>query len=66
MRPRAGLLVSPFTALGDLTYSLFTSQLNVALMPDVFGWYRRPVESRQAPEQQTGFALAASHFAPSY
>ena len=53
--------VSPFTASGALTYSLYTPQVSVSFVPDVFGLNRRTVESLAAQEQEARFALAATH-----
>jgi NodT family efflux transporter outer membrane factor (OMF) lipoprotein len=53
--------VSPFTASGSLYYSLYTPQVGVSFVPDVFGLNRRTVESLKAQEQQARFALAATH-----
>jgi NodT family efflux transporter outer membrane factor (OMF) lipoprotein len=53
--------VSPFTASGALYYSLYTPQVSVSFVPDVFGLNRRTVESLKAQEQQARFALAATH-----
>jgi NodT family efflux transporter outer membrane factor (OMF) lipoprotein len=44
-----------------LNYSLYTPQVSVSFVPDVFGLNRRAVESLQAQEQQARFALAATH-----
>ncbi len=54
-------VVSSFTANGALTYSLYTPQVSVSFVPDVFGLNRRTVESLAAQEQQARFALAATH-----
>ena len=54
-------VVSPFTASGALTYSLYTPQVGVSFVPDVFGLNRRTLESLTAQEQQARFALAATH-----
>ena len=54
-------VVSPFTASGALYYSLYTPQVSVSFVPDVFGLNRRTVESLKAQEQQARFALAATH-----
>jgi hypothetical protein len=54
-------VVSPFTASGSLYYSLYTPQVSVSFVPDVFGLNRRTVESLKAQEQQARFALAATH-----
>jgi NodT family efflux transporter outer membrane factor (OMF) lipoprotein len=53
--------VSPFTASGALTYSLYTPQVSVSFVPDVFGLNRRTVESLKAQQEQARFALAATH-----
>jgi len=53
--------LSPFTASGSLVYSLYTPQVGVSFVPDVFGLNRRTVESLRAQEQQARFALAATH-----
>jgi NodT family efflux transporter outer membrane factor (OMF) lipoprotein len=54
-------VVLPFTASGALYYSLYTPQVSVSIVPDVFGLNRRTVESLKAQEQQARFALAATH-----
>lgn len=54
-------VVSPFTASGNLYYSLYTPQVAVSFVPDVFGLNRRTVESLKAQEEQARFALAATH-----
>jgi NodT family efflux transporter outer membrane factor (OMF) lipoprotein len=53
--------ISPFTASGALYYSLYTPQVSVSFVPDVFGLNRRTVEALKAQEQQVRFALAATH-----
>ena len=53
--------ISPATASGALNYSLYTPQLAVSFVPDVFGLNRRTVESLKAQEQQARFALTATH-----
>jgi NodT family efflux transporter outer membrane factor (OMF) lipoprotein len=53
--------LSPVTNTSALTYSLYTPQVSVSYVPDVFGLNRRTVESLQAQEQQARFALAATH-----
>ena len=42
-------------------YSLYTPEVSVSFVPDVFGLNRRTVESLKAQEQQARFALAATH-----
>jgi NodT family efflux transporter outer membrane factor (OMF) lipoprotein len=53
--------ISPTTASGALYFSLYTPQVNVSYVPDVFGLNRRTVESLKAEEGQARFALAATH-----
>src|SRR6202035_2343832 len=53
--------LSPATASGALYYSLYTPQVNVSYVPDVFGLNRRTVESLQAQADQASFALIASY-----
>jgi NodT family efflux transporter outer membrane factor (OMF) lipoprotein len=53
--------LSPFTASGALYYNLYTPQVSVSYVPDVFGLNRRTVESLQAQAEQARFALVASH-----
>jgi NodT family efflux transporter outer membrane factor (OMF) lipoprotein len=62
-RSKTSSELSPFTASGQLVYSLFTPQVSVSYVPDVFGWNRRMVESLKAQEEQTRSALAAAHIA---
>jgi NodT family efflux transporter outer membrane factor (OMF) lipoprotein len=54
-------VVSPFTANGALYYSLYTPQVAISFVPDVFGLNRRTVESLEAQKEQARFALAATH-----
>jgi NodT family efflux transporter outer membrane factor (OMF) lipoprotein len=61
IRGRTSSDVSPVTYSGALSYSLFTPQVSVSFVPDVFGLNRRTVESLEAQEQQARFALAATH-----
>ena len=53
--------LSPVTNTSVLNYSLYTPQVSVSFVPDVFGLNRRTVESLAAQEQQARFALAATH-----
>jgi NodT family efflux transporter outer membrane factor (OMF) lipoprotein len=46
---------------GALYFSMYTPQVNVSYVPDVFGLNRRTVESLKAEEGQARFALAATH-----
>lgn len=54
-------VISPATANGALYYSLYTPQLAISFVPDVFGLNRRTVESLQAQKEQARLALAATH-----
>lgn len=58
---KTSTVVSPFTANGALYYSLYTPQVAVSFVPDVFGLNRRTVESLKAQKEQARFALAATH-----
>jgi NodT family efflux transporter outer membrane factor (OMF) lipoprotein len=60
-RAKSSADISPVTNTSALNYSLYTPQVSVSFVPDVFGLNRRTVESLQAQEQQARFALAATH-----
>jgi len=60
-RQKTSSQVSPTPNSGALYYNLFTPQVSVSYTPDVFGLNRRTVESLQAQEEQTRFALIATH-----
>jgi NodT family efflux transporter outer membrane factor (OMF) lipoprotein len=60
-RSKTSNQLSPFTASGALYYSLYTPQVSVSFVPDVFGLNRRTVESLKAQQEQARFALAATH-----
>ena len=60
-RAKSSADISPVTNTSALNYSLYTPQVNVSFVPDVFGLNRRTVESLKAQEQQARFALAATH-----
>ena len=47
----------------EFLYSLFTPQLNISYVPDVFGLNRRSVESLQAQARAARFQLIAAHIA---
>jgi len=61
VRAKTSADVSPVTNTSALSYSFYTPQVSVSFVPDVFGLNRRTVESLKAQEQQTRFALAATH-----
>jgi NodT family efflux transporter outer membrane factor (OMF) lipoprotein len=52
--------ISPTPNSGELYYTLYTPQVSVSYLPDVFGLNRRTVESLQAQAQQARFALVAT------
>jgi NodT family efflux transporter outer membrane factor (OMF) lipoprotein len=60
-RAKSSSNLSPVTNTSALNYSLYTPEVSVSFVPDVFGLNRRTVESLQAQEQQARFALAATH-----
>ncbi len=53
-------LTAPTNASSS-TYSLYTAQLTLTYMPDVFGGTRRAVEMAKAEEQSTRFQLEATY-----
>ena len=53
--------ISPVTNTNALNYSLYTPQVSVSFVPDVFGLNRRTVESLKAQEEQARFVFAATH-----
>ena len=53
--------LSPVPNSGALHFNLYTPQVNVSYVPDVFGLNRRTVESLKAQQEQTRFALLATH-----
>jgi NodT family efflux transporter outer membrane factor (OMF) lipoprotein len=60
-RQKTSQEISPTPNSGALYFSLYTPQVNVSYVPDVFGLNRRTVESLQAEEGQARFALVATH-----
>jgi NodT family efflux transporter outer membrane factor (OMF) lipoprotein len=60
-RAKSSADLSPVTNTSALDYSLYTPEVSVSFVPDVFGLNRRTVESLEAQEQQERFALAATH-----
>jgi NodT family efflux transporter outer membrane factor (OMF) lipoprotein len=53
--------LAPVPANNALLYSLFTPQLNISYVPDVFGLNRRTVESLQAQAQTVRFQMLATY-----
>jgi NodT family efflux transporter outer membrane factor (OMF) lipoprotein len=60
-RNKTATSLSPATANGSLYYSLYTAQLSVSYVPDVFGGTRRQVESLAALEEAQRFQLEAAY-----
>lgn len=60
-RQKTSEAISPVPNSGALYFSLYTPQVSVSYVPDVFGLNRRTVESLQAQAQQARYALAATH-----
>ena len=52
--------LSPVPNASVFQYSLFTPDVSVSFVPDVFGLNRRTVESLKAQQEQARFALAAT------
>jgi NodT family efflux transporter outer membrane factor (OMF) lipoprotein len=53
--------LSPVPNASVFEYSLFTPDVSVSFVPDVFGLNRRTVEGLKAQQEQARFALAAAH-----
>ncbi|MBV8206847.1 MAG: efflux transporter outer membrane subunit [Acidobacteria bacterium] len=60
-RAKTAADLSPTTASGALNFSLFTPQVSVSFVPDVFGLNRRTVEALSAQAEEARFAMAATH-----
>ena len=60
-RQKTSELIAPVPNANVFNFSLYTPQVSVSFVPDVFGLNRRTVESLKAQEQQARFALAATH-----
>jgi NodT family efflux transporter outer membrane factor (OMF) lipoprotein len=60
-RARTAEDLSPALNANIQNYSLYTPQVSVSYVPDVFGLNRRTVESLDALAQQARFALIATH-----
>ena len=53
--------LAPVPSNNAVLYSLFTPQLSVSYVPDVFGLNRRTVESLQAQQDQARFQMIAAY-----
>jgi len=62
-RSKTSAELSPTPSSGALLFNLFTPEVSVSFVPDVFGLNRRLVESLHAAEQQTRFELTATYLA---
>ena len=60
-RQRQAGTLSPTPASNVLLYNLFTPEVNVAYVPDVFGLNRRTVESLQAQADAARFQMIATY-----
>jgi NodT family efflux transporter outer membrane factor (OMF) lipoprotein len=60
-RQRQPGTLAPVPANNSLLYSLYTPQLNITYVPDVFGLNRRTVESLQAQAQSVRFQMLATY-----
>lgn len=54
-------VISPTLTSGAAIFNLYTAQLNVSYVPDVFGGTRRQVESLRAQAESQRFALEATY-----
>ena len=62
-RSKTSAELAPTPSSGALLFNLFTPEVSVSFVPDVFGLNRRLVESLHAAEQQTRFELTATYLA---
>jgi NodT family efflux transporter outer membrane factor (OMF) lipoprotein len=60
-RQRQPASLAPVPANNALVYDLFTPQLNISYVPDVFGLNHRTVESLQAQAQSVRFQMLATY-----
>jgi NodT family efflux transporter outer membrane factor (OMF) lipoprotein len=60
-RQKTSSEIAPTPNSGALYFNLYTPQVNVSYVPDVFGLNRRTAESLKAQQEQARFALAATH-----
>jgi len=60
-RQKTSSQIAPTPNNNNLYFSLYTPQVSVSYVPDVFGLNRRTVESLKAQAEQARFALAATH-----
>jgi NodT family efflux transporter outer membrane factor (OMF) lipoprotein len=60
-RQRQSGQIAPTLNSNAFLYNLFTPQVSVSYVPDVFGLNRRTVESLQAQEQEVRFQMVATY-----
>ncbi len=60
-RQKTSSELAPVPNSNELYFDLYTPQVSVSYVPDVFGLNRRTVESLKAQAEQARFALAATH-----
>ena len=60
-RQRQSGTIAPTPNSNTFLYNLFTPQVTVSYVPDVFGLNRRTVESLQAQEQEVRFQMIATY-----
>jgi NodT family efflux transporter outer membrane factor (OMF) lipoprotein len=60
-RSKTSRQISPTPANNALFFSVYTPQVSVSYVPDVFGLNRRTVESLKAQQNAARFALIATH-----
>jgi NodT family efflux transporter outer membrane factor (OMF) lipoprotein len=60
-RQRQSGQISPTLNSNAFLYNLFTPQVSISYVPDVFGLNRRTVESLEAQEQETRFQMIAAY-----
>lgn len=53
--------IAPPTVLADPTYNLYTAQVTVSYLPDIFGGTRRANEAAKAAEEANRFQLEATY-----
>ena len=60
-RQKTSEQIAPTPSSGAVYFSLYTAQLGISYVPDVFGLNRRTVESLTAHAEEARFTLAATH-----
>jgi NodT family efflux transporter outer membrane factor (OMF) lipoprotein len=60
-RAKTSQEISPVPSFTTFQYSLFTPEVSVSFVPDVFGLNRRTVESLKAQQEQARYVVAATN-----